>query len=168
MNWLKEEQANVLKVSSLLGDTDLEIGYDGELAKIYPNIELATACYSYQNFDIGCYTWGGVSELLGNGGTTDSMGSIDPVRTEDTNVLTNVLDLSMNRHSVCAISLVTDDPYGSTKVYCWGSAFFGQMGYMSDIIDTDRAVSYDNVLSTNSFFQNRTKDYATPVNLWGN
>ena len=167
--WVKEERADSFRVASLFGDNHAAVGSIADIAKIYSNIELYTACYSYQNLDnVSCYTGGGVSQLLGGGTPSEGESYNDYVMTDDSIELTNVKDLSMNRHSVCAISLVTDDPYGSTKVYCWGSAFFGQMGDMSGITDTDRAVSYDDVLSANSFFQNRTKYYATPVNLWGN
>lgn len=140
------------------------------VSNIYPNIELNSACYFDNDNKVRCYTNREKNQLLGNGDsvTFENGYFIGTVKETDGSELMNVQDLSMNRNSVCAILLQPDQSYGQTSVYCWGSAFFGQMGYMSDIIDTDRAVSYDDVLSANSFFQNRTKYYATPVNLWGN
>ena len=46
--------------------------------------------------------------------------------------LQQVDDLSLNLHSVCADSLVSDDkgdPTSQKVLYCWGSSIFGQQGF---------------------------------------
>ncbi len=59
---------------------------------------------------------------------------VQPTSDDNSKALTNLVALSVNKRSVCALQQRLDEQQQfSNKLYCWGSSLFGQLGKKTDM-----------------------------------